>query len=154
NLVSFPLLDAAGVVVIGTFVALTVRDVRRRGWWCGAVSGLGRLVVWGAAVYVAFALVWGVNYRRLLLESRLAFDASAITADAVTQLAASAVERLNALHDAAHARGWMAEAAIDPDLVGAFEKTTRDLGVSHVTVVARPKRTLLNRYFERAGVSG
>jgi hypothetical protein len=154
NLAPFPLLDATGGLLIAAFVALAVRDARRRGWRGGALAGLGRLVVWGAAVYIAFALVWGLNYRRPRLESRLPFDASAVTADAVAQLAANSVERLNELHDAAHAHGWTSGAEIDPDLVGAFEKATRDLGVSHVTVVGRPKHSLLDWYFERAGVSG
>jgi hypothetical protein len=69
-------------------------------------------------------------------------------------LATTAVDRLNALHDPAHAQGWATDGAIDPDLVASFERVTRDLGAGHVTLVGRPKRSLLDWYFQRAGVSG
>src|SRR5581483_2438829 len=43
--------------------------------------------------------------------------------------------------------------AIDPALRDGLARTTRDLGLT-MPVVGRPKRTLLDLYFRRAGVEG
>src|SRR5438477_5851394 len=143
NVAPFALLDLAGGVAIAAFLALVVKDFALAGWRRALARSLGRLVIWGAAVYIVFAVAWGLNYRRLRLEARVPFDASAVNPEAVTRLATTAVDRLNALHDPADARGWATGGAIDPDLVASFERVTRDLGAGHVTLVGRPKRSLL-----------
>jgi hypothetical protein len=154
NVAPFALLDLAGCVTITAFLVLAMNDIRSATWLSSLRRIVARLVVWSAIAYVLFALAWGLNYRRVRLEARVPFDATAVTADAVARLASTAVDRLNTLHGPAHARGWTTGGTIDPDLAATFERVTRDLGVSHVTVVGRPKRSLLDWYFQRAGVSG
>src|SRR5262249_41387452 len=80
NLAPFALLDLAACLVIAAFLALTVKELAAVGWQRALWRGLGRLVVWGAACYIVFALAWGLNYRRVRLETRVPFDASAVTA--------------------------------------------------------------------------
>jgi hypothetical protein len=59
---------------------------------------------------------------------------------------------LNALHDEAHASGWPAGDGIDSGLSAALSSAIREAGVPRAIVVARPKRTMLDWYFRRAGV--
>jgi hypothetical protein len=44
--------------------------------------------------------------------------------------------------------------AIDSGLSAAFARATRDVGIGRAIVVARPKHSLLDWYFRRAGVDG
>jgi hypothetical protein len=99
-----------------------------------------------------FLATWGLNYRRLRLTDKLPFDAGAVTADAARVAGGLAVDRLNALHDEAHASGWPAGDGIDSGLSAALSSAIREAGVPRAIVVARPKRTMLDWYFRRAGV--
>jgi hypothetical protein len=58
------------------------------------------------------------------------------------------------LHDRAHAGGWPAADAVDASLERDFARSIRDVGFTREVVPARPKRTLLDWYFRRAGVDG
>ena len=154
NLAPFAWLDVLAVAVVAVLIVLSTRDLARGGW-----SGLGRaairVVVVSAAIYIAFALLWGLNYQRERLPGRLAFDASAVTPVAATRLAMLALDRVNRLHSAAHSEGWMTGTAIDPGLAGAFDRVSREIGaMPRGVVVGRPKRSLIDWYFQRAGVAG
>jgi len=154
NLVRFALFDVLCVVVAAAFVVLAARDLVVRSPLHGIARIVARATLWTAALYFLFALAWGFNYRRERLAERLAFDASAVTTAAAVRLASVAADRLNALHTNAHADGWPPPVAIDPSLAGAFDRVTAQLGAQLRVVVGRPKRSLLDWYFRRAGVSG
>jgi hypothetical protein len=68
-------------------------------------------------------------------------------------LSRTAVDRVNALYDDAHAAGWETTLGIDPILADAVADAARSVGANAATA-ARPKRTLADWYFRRAGVSG
>jgi hypothetical protein len=153
NLSPFALIDLLLVAGAAWFVVLIVTAVRmfRR----GGARRVQRLVVMtvlpGAVLYLAFVGLWGFNYRRLPLESKLPFDAGAVTSTSARSLAETAVARLNALHDAAHAAGWD---DIEPQLKPAFAAAEREAGAPGGTVPARPRSTLLDWYFRSAAVAG
>lgn len=149
----FALLDLLIVATVGLFFARAVGDAhgsRLSGAWRIG----GRLVVWSSAFYLVFLLIWGLNYRRLPLDHRLAFDRQAVTAEAAARLASITVERLNMLHARAHSEGFGTAVGIDPTLAGAFDRVARSLSGGSRFVAGRPKRSLLDWYFQRAGVSG
>ena len=154
NAVPVALLDVLIVTVVLAFALLTVRDARRsrapRWVWRAAM----RAIAWSASLYVAFLLLWGFNYRRLPLQDRFAFDAAAVTPEGAARLATTVVDRLNVLHGRAHAEGFGSTAAIDPALAGAFDRVARTLSNDRRFVAGRPKRSMLDWYFQRAGVSG
>ena len=154
NLAPFALLDALIVVAVVVWAALAVRDARRLKW----LRVLGRLLVRtavGAALfYLAFLLVWGLNYQRVGLSSKLQFDERKVSADAAAALARRVVDRLNAQYREAHDAGWAPFGRVDPSLASAFERTQRELGATSTAVPGRPKASLLNSYFRRAGVAG
>ena len=114
----------------------------------------GRVILPAAVLYLAFLVLWGFNYRRLSLDSKLALDSQAVTLDAARSLASTAVMRVNSLHDAAHAAGWPERDVVDQSLAVAFAAAERDVGVDHLTVPGRPKRSVLDWYFRAAAVAG
>ena len=159
GLVGFSLLDVlaiAGVLVLGVW---WWRDLRRSG------SGLRRraaavarltlhTVAVGAAVYLVFLAMWGLNYRREPLAAKLDYDAARISSDALASLAVESVDRLNALHAPAAAGPWPAFAELPERLGPAFERVQRRLGAGRTAVAGRPKATLLGAFFRRAGIDG
>jgi hypothetical protein len=110
--------------------------------------------VWAAVLYLVFLAVWGLNYRRVPLWRKLPFDPGRISTARAAALLATTVDRLNGLHDPAHARGWPAETPIDGPLAAGFERAARRVGVARPVEPAVPKTTLLDWYFRRAAVQG
>ena len=157
NQVPFALLDALLLVIIGAWLALALRDLARKsrtGLLRAAATIGARTVVWAAASYVIFLLVWGLNYRRTPLQEKLPFDVRAVTADAARLLALTSVDQLNALHETAHAAGWPAAGTIDSALAESLARADREIGGRGLVTVGRPKSTLLDWYFRRAAVDG
>jgi hypothetical protein len=154
NLAPFALLDVLIVAATALWIALAAADLWRARAWSAAGRMLFRSIVWAATAYLAFLCLWGLNYRRPRLRELLPYDASAVTADAAVAAGRLAVERLNALHDPAHAAGWPAPGDVDADLAAGFATAARDAAIGHDVVPARPKATLLTWYFRRAGVDG
>jgi len=155
NLVPFALFDLLILTTIVWFVWRLVADIRARcarGNWRVAGRAALRLVTAAACFYLAFLAAWGLNYRRMPLEDRLAFDAVRVSPRAAREVALAAVDRANALYDAAHARD---AAPLDTAaLAHALAEAERELGNPHRARPARPKHTLLDPYFKAAGVDG
>lgn len=149
NLVPIALFDVLIASVVALWIALFVVDiVRARRWTRIAAAMAVRTLVAAAALYTAFVLVWGLNYRRVPLAEKLQFQSSSVSADSARALAATAVDRVNALYEAAHRPD-------DPSrLADAFARVQRDLGASRLAAPGRPKPTLLDWYFRRAAVEG
>ena len=156
NRVPIALIDALLVAAVAwlVFLAAGVGRLFRPGRDRGVRQLAGRVVLPAAALYLAFLFLWGFNYRRLPLDGKLAFDSHAVTLDTARSLASIAVLRANALHDTAHAAGWLEAGLVDRSLASAFAAVERDVGASGTTVPGRPKHTLLDWYFRRAAVAG
>ena len=107
-----------------------------------------------SAIYLAFVMVWGLNYGREPLRARLDFDAGRVTPGALAAFAKERVERVNALHGPAHAAGWASWEALPAVLGRGFERVQRQLADVRPAVPGIPKWSILTFYFERAGVSG
>jgi hypothetical protein len=155
NLAPFALLDLFLAAIAAAWLTLAVRDLRRAP---SRMRGVGRIamrsLIWSSTLYLLFVALWGLNYRRPRLRDVLPYDAAAVTADAAAAAGRLAVERLNTLYSRAHAAGWPAAGAVDASLERDFARTVRDAGISREVVPARPKRTVLDWYFRRAGVDG
>jgi hypothetical protein len=155
NVVPFAVFDVLiGAAVCAWIGAAALDLARHRPWRRCAGRLLLRTAVLTAAFYLAFLLTWGLNYRRVPLADKLRFDAASISPDSASAATATTIEQLNALHSRAHQMGWVPFGAIDPDLAAAFARTDRALGSSTPAVTARPKVTLFDPYFRRAGVEG
>ena len=147
-------LDLLLVVVAAWLVAACLRDVATRRPFRALARVAWRLATVAAIGYLAFLTMWGLNYRRVPLRQKLPFDRGRITPDAAATLARDTVARVNALYDVAHRDGWSGPLDIDPILARAFQETTRSLGWPRAVVPGRPKQSILDLYFRRAGVAG
>jgi hypothetical protein len=155
NLAPFALLDLLLAAVAVAWIALAARDARRAPRRGRAVLAIAvRTVTWGAVSYLAFLACWGLNYRRPRLRDTIAYDAAAVTAGAAAAAGRVAVVRLNALHAQAHTAGWPQAGDVDENLAAGFARAVRNAGIARDVVPARPKHSLLDWYFRRAGVDG
>ena len=154
NLASFALLDALILVTAAAWLVAILRDTRARPWRHVMGRMLLRTVCLAAAFYMAFLVFWGLNYRRARLTETLVFDYRAITVDAARWLTGISVDQLNAQYERAHEIGWAPFGSVAPSLAEGFTRVQRDLGIRGRVVAGRPKATLLNPYFRRAGVAG
>ena len=154
NLLPFALLDVLLVAIPVAWIAVAARDISRSQQRLNTVARWAwRTAVGAAALYLFFLLAWGLNYRRIPLERKLRYDATAVTPDAARDAARRAASRLNTLFEDAHAAPSQ-DASVNPALADAFERATKELGAPGTTVPGRPKRTLLDLYFRPAGVAG
>ncbi len=157
NLAPFALLDALIAAVAAGWVAALLVDVRRLGrrrWLQVAGRAAVRTAVLVAASYLGFLLVWGLNYRRVPLKEKLQFDAGRVSSGAARALAATSVERVNALYSTAHLDQGEAAGSGDAPLAAAFARVQRELGASRLALPGRPKHSVLDIYFRRAAVDG
>jgi hypothetical protein len=168
NLVPVALFDLlVGAAALG-WSGMLVRDLlrwRRSGASAARVGTAHTLagVAWrafvrtatgAAVVYLAFLACWGLNYRRVPLVERLAFDAAAVTPDAARDLARLAIAEMNLLHAPAHEEGFGTPGQIDRQLAEGFARAQATVGSAHRAHPARPKRTAFDPFFNAAGVEG
>lgn len=157
NLVPFAWFDVLLLIVVIFIVrvlARAVRQARRHRRWLPILSSAWTIAVTAAGIYVLFLGCWGLNYRRVPMSERLEMVSGAPDPEAVGQLGATAVERLNALYDAAHLHGWAEDEWRDPDLIHAFGDAQRLIQDTPAPVPGRLKRTMLGPYFRWTGVDG
>ncbi len=148
NLVPFALFDALCLWAIAAAAIVLYRRVRAAGWWRGGARAAGVLAVAAAMIYLAFLALWGLNYRRVPMFEKVAFDASRVTTDANSALGEWALVELNADYAEAH----RAPPSLD-SLSAAFRGTLAALGSASI-VSGRPKPTLLGGYFHQIAVAG
>jgi hypothetical protein len=157
NLVPFAWLDVLLAITLLAIVVVlwrAVRTARRKKRWRPVGAAVWRFAVAGAALYLVFLAMWGLNYRRVPMKDRLVLDPSPASSDAVLDLGRTAVARLNALHAPAHAQGWRAAPWRDRELRDAYDEVQRLLSDASPAVPGRLKSSLLGHYFRWAGVDG
>jgi hypothetical protein len=140
------------VIVIATWVVSLRRAKKKR------LRGIGNALVStltiAAVIYLWFLFTWGLNYARPSLESRLPYDASRVTPQAVRTLAEYAIAQANRTHAAAHAAGFPAIDAMPQPLITAIQDVERELGRPRTTVIAKPRYSILSPFFRASSVSG
>lgn len=159
SLSRFAFLDVLLVSVLALFVAYCVRVIRRADPLPGRRRRVfGRLVlnttVFVATVYLLFLAIWGLNYRRVPLATKLDYDSERITPRAVLTLAEESIDQLNQLYGRVRTDDWPELTTLPDRLTPAFERIQRQLGTSRTAVGGRPKTSVLTLYFRRAGIDG
>jgi len=149
NFSPIALLDVGVALLLAATGAAFFRRWGVHGKWQAVVRTAGWAATASAVIYLLFLLSWGLNYRRVPLEDKLAFDRGRIDHEAARRLAVLAIEQLNAGHAAAHAQPFRAEA-----LERALADAQAMLGRPRVAVIGRPKRSLAGIYFRYAAVDG
>ena len=149
NLLPVALLDIAILILLGSMVMVFIRGKRRGGWTTGVTATLGWLLTTTAVIYLLFLVTWGFNYRRVPLESKVAFDLSRVSQEAAVRLASEATARLNAGHGQAHAKPFQTDA-----LLYSFVDAQWVVGRTFTFDIGRPKKSLLGFYFRKAAIDG
>jgi hypothetical protein len=149
NVVPIALLDIGVAVLSIALIVVLVRRTHRVGFRRAGGHTLVTVVRLCAVLYLAFLVLWGLNYRRVPLEEKLDYQPGRITRDAVLQLANRAVAALNSGYAEAHA------ARVDlRELSYHFWDAESKLKTGTPTVLGVPKRSLLTFYFRRAAIDG
>jgi hypothetical protein len=155
SLVPFAVLDvAAGFLVVGAVIVLARvwRTSRFADWVRHAATSA---LLLAAVLYLWFLLVWGLNYRRLPLEQKLAYDQSRISRDQAFAMGQLAVEQVNALAQLSRERQIeQVSDSQDAALASAFAAVHQKLGGVTEVRLAQPKHSLLTWYFRRAAIDG
>jgi hypothetical protein len=154
NRLPFAMLDVLIVAAGAWWLGLAVRDFRRTDRWRGARRVAARTLAGAASAYLAFLVLWGFNYRRVRLVELLPFDAARVTPEAVTGAAGIAADRANELYAGKGPGDGSASSLVDPTVADALNRALADIGRARRVVPARPKWSLLDVYFRRAGVDG
>lgn len=155
NGVPIALFDVFMGLLVLVLVVLTLRDlVARIGWGRRTARFALRLTTTLAVVYLLFLITWGLNYRRVPLRETLPFSMERVSPAAAFALARETVARLNTLHAPAHGLAWTEAGVLDSGLARAFASALPVVDGNRATRPARPKRSIFDLYFRRAGVSG
>lgn len=157
SLTGFALFDVFMLTVVVGFPIWWVLTWRRFGSgrrWRAVGQMTFDMVTVLSAVYLVFLVVWGFNYRREPLTAKLDFDQRRVTDQALTELASTAVARLNGLHADAHREPWSGLDGLPDRMGAAFREAQTELGAERTAVTGNPKPTLLTPYFRRAGIDG
>jgi uncharacterized protein DUF3810 len=150
--VPFAVSDVEGAAVLIALVVWWVRAIRRapRGRKARTVLALvAHTAGFAAFLIVLFELVWGIDYRRATVAERVRYSQARVTTDAVARFSERIVDTLNANVAAAHAETLDRE-----KLRAAFEPVVRRLGDDWDVAVAVPKTTVLQPYYDAAGIGG
>jgi hypothetical protein len=148
NRISISLVDIGVLALLAAGAVRVLRQWRRAGWKSAAWSATLAIVAAASVLYLVFLLTWGLNYRRVPLEQKLAYDPARVTRGAALQFARLAIQQVNDTHGPAHAgtRG--------ASLEHAFADALRTVGHPARTVTGVPKKSLLAIYFRFAGIDG
>jgi len=117
-------------------------------------SAARRTAVFASAAYLAFLLLWGLNYRRIPMTERLVLQGGKPATEAVLALGRDVAGRLNGLYAAAHNAGWPEAPWRDARLRASFALVQRQLADAPPAVPGRLKRTLFGPVFRWTGVDG
>jgi len=150
SLVSVALMDVALLVVVTVWVAFVVRRWRTLGPIAGTKAAALSLITTVSALYLAFLVIWGLNYRRVPLEAKLAYDPARVTVEGTFQLGQIAVDQVNSLEPIKTPQSPYSRAAMMP----AFADVQRHLGATRTARAAMPKRSAVSWYLRRAGIDG
>ena len=144
--------DVEGAAVLIAIAVWWVRAIRHtpRGRKLRTVLALlAHTAGFVALGIVVFELAWGINYRRATVAARVQYSEALVTGTAVARFSERIVNTLNDNVAAAHRE------TLDRDkLRAAFEPLVRRLGDDWDVSVSVPKTTILQTYYDAAGIGG
>jgi len=152
NLVPFAVGDIELLAVLFGLVAWWIRALRRtprERRLRVALRMVAHTIGFAALGIVLFELLWGLNYRRVTVAARVDFSDARVTDAAVAAFSKRIVGILNADVAAAHA-----ETLDQAKLQAAWAPVVRRLGDQWDVTVTRPKFTILQPYYDAAGIGG
>ena len=157
NLVPFALVDVltvAAVVALMVSTAFAVSRARAARSWRPIAGFLASIATAGAVIYLVFLAVWGLNYRRVPMEERLAFDSHPPSTPQVMKRGFDAIRRMNGVYAEAHRIGWEPDPRHDRALLEAYAFVQQKLSDAPAATPGRLKSTIYGPYFRWTTVDG
>jgi hypothetical protein len=148
--VPFALLDLSVAAALAAWIVFVIRRWRRHGVSAALRAAAIALISAACVLYLIFVALWGLNYRRLPLESKLAYDAARVTQDATLRFSEAALERVNALESVRD----LGPIAHRETLEAAFARAQGLVGATRLAVPGRPKWSIFSWYLRLAGIDG
>ena len=156
NAVPFAWLDVLVVLVPAAVLVAAAHTWRRAPgrWWSRGAAAALVFAQAAAVLYVAFLVLWGLNYRRLPAADRLQVASERVTPARLARLGTLAVTRVNALHDPARKDAGLTGEPLIAAMHPAFARAEQMLGSGWHVTPGRPKVSLIGRTFPLSGVDG
>lgn len=157
NAVPFALGDVLCTIAVAGLAAMWIAGLRlARGRRLGRAAVLAlHTAAFVALIVLAFNLEWGLNYRRLPVAARVAYDPARVTPERVSAFADRIVAILNGDVAAAHeSAAHESPAEMRAELARDFAPVVARLGDTWPVALTVPKVTLADRLYAMAGVGG
>jgi hypothetical protein len=158
NTVPFALLDGLVLAGVAAVIAAagSVGRAPRGARFAALLRRCRQGFVVAALGYLLFFVTWGANYRRAPLSAALDFDERRVTTPAVVALNEVAIREMSLLRPRlpSSMEAWPDRRRTAESLHDALDEGTRLLGLPGPVRPGRPKVSLLDFYFTRAGVTG
>ena len=132
------------MVITGGLVLAVFRKVKW-GWY-----GL-RVLQFAALLYVFFYLVWGFNYFRPKIETRVGWAKPKADEAVFRSILDSIIVHTNSSYNSVSSSDYP---EIDQLVEESYRKNSRELGINYPNGSRRPKTMLLSSFFAKSGVSG
>ena len=157
NVLPVAWLDILSVLAVIWLVSTWWRAIRRTNdaqpRWPRVRRAAALTIAFAASLYLAFLLLWGLNYRRVPMTERLALRNESASTESAVQLARETVARLNGTYALAHNAGWT-DAWRNPHLRDAFASVQQQLVDAPLVVPGRLKRSMYGLFFRWTAVDG
>jgi Protein of unknown function (DUF3810) len=157
NLFPFAVVDVLSVALVVALPAWwVVRIVRAgRGRRLKAMASLFfNTVVIAALLTISFQLLWGFNYERRPLVSKLDYDEQRLSPESLKELMRQTIERINIEYAEARGGVELEETVWRNQLHASLNEAVKQLGNRSGMAAAMPKTSLLNFYLAAAGIEG
>ncbi len=157
NIAPFACTDALLLTLILCLPAWWVfalkRTERGRRWRQAGKLAINTLAM-AAIAYLLFLSLWGFNYQRQPLTTKLDYDAQRVTDDALKEFRRLAVERVNLAYQAARTTDWPDEPTWRNQLHQSFGATLAHFGHRRNITLAIPKTTIFDFYLGATSIAG
>jgi hypothetical protein len=132
------------VLLITGLVLAVIRKVRWR--WYGL-----RILQTAALLYVFFYLVWGFNYFRPRIETRVRWEKQKPDDAVFRSILDSIIDHANSSYVSISPSDYP---TIDQKIEESFHKNSKTLGINYPNGTRRPKTMIFSSFFAKSGVSG
>jgi hypothetical protein len=148
NLVSFSLWDIFWIcIIVFLIVGLVLSVFRKVRWrWYGL-----RILQTASLLYVFFYLVWGFNYFRPRIETRVNWEKQKPDDAVFRSILDSIIDHANSSYVSISASDYP---TIDQKIEESYRKNGKTLGINYPNGTRRPKTMIFSSFFAKSGVSG
>ena len=148
NLVPFSLWDIFWIfIIVLLFAGLVLAIFRKVKWrWYGL-----RILQSAALLYVFFYFVWGFNYFRPKIETRVSWEKQKPDEAVFRSVLDSIISHTNSSYVSVTPADYP---TIDQLVEDSYRKNSKTLGINYPNGTRRPKTMLFSSFFAKSGVSG